>query len=692
MGDDKQLQRFAQQFQQEISDRVAQDASEEGQSSSVNAFVDYAIELLEEVGAVEEGRNCYAHLTGPRKAAIELNGFAIDEDSERLDLITAIFHGEPMRAITKDDADKALTRARRALPFALSPEIERMEPASDEYGMMKAISAARGQLKEVRILLLTNGVYSTRPPTLEEIDGLPARAEIWDIGRFFRAQLSALPREAIEIDFREKFGAEIPCLPDRERGEYTAYLTLVPGAVLADLYHEYGPRLLELNVRSFLSVGGKVNKGIRKTLINEPDKFLAFNNGIVVTADEVDVVSMDEGGYGLRTIQGMQIVNGGQTTASIHRARYVDHAELDAVTVPAKIIVVPPDRLEEMVRTVSLYANSQNVVQIADFSANDPFHVEIERLSNEVWCPDGRGRWFYERARGQYQVEKNRAGRTTRGKRKFEEQTPATRRFTKTEMAKFLWAWDQRPYLVSFGAQKTFEMFMQDLRTKRRGGTWSPDEAYFKQLVAKAILFRAVTRITKQERFPAYQANIAVYTVSFLAWKTGSNLDFERIWQTQAVSAELYDLLRQMTHAIDEALRADARGRMVSESAKKESCWEAVRETEFELPSPLPLELRVQATQSIAGSVVRGQQAIDPVDLTNIEACRQVTGEEWLRIHAWGTRTRHLTSIQCGIAHTLAGYAAAGWLRSPSIKQARQGVRILQQARLVQESQLEIDP
>lgn len=399
-------------------------------------------------------------------------------------------------------------------------------------------SLARG-LAEVRVFVLTNGLSAAKKLDPSEVDGKPLKFEIWDVERLFRARRAGLPREEVDIDFKELFGEPLRCLPmPRPMIDYTAYFTVIPGDILVALYEEYGARLLELNVRSFLSITGKVNKGIRKTLSEAPERFVAYNNGIVITVDELVTETLSGGGLGIRSVKGLQIVNGGQTTASIHRARKVDKADISSVFVPAKIILAEQGKLEEMVRLVSRYANSQNVVQVADFSANDPYHVELERLSNVIWCPGGQGRWFYERARGQYQVAKAGEGSTAAALRRFKERTPPQRKFTKTELAKFLNTWEQRPHLVSYGAQKNFEQFMQSLRATERTD-WLPDEIYFRHLVAKAILYRVVQRIVRQEEFAAYQANIVTYLVAYLASRTGGRLDFDLIWNSQQISHSL---------------------------------------------------------------------------------------------------------------------------------------------------------
>ena len=93
----------------------------------------------------------------------------------------------------------------------------------------------------------------------------------------------------MEIDLRD-FGGPLPVLPAQHTdGQHESYLAVLPGEVLADIYDRWGARLLEQNVRVFLQARGKVNRGIRLTLENEPSMFFAYNNGITATAEAVDI-------------------------------------------------------------------------------------------------------------------------------------------------------------------------------------------------------------------------------------------------------------------------------------------------------------------------------------------------------------------------------------------------------------------
>ena len=232
---------------------------------------------------------------------------------------------------------------------------------------------------------------------------------------------------------------------------YRTCVALFPGTILHDLYDEYGSRLLELNVRSYLQARGKVNKGILETLVREPHRFLAYNNGITIVAEGIDF-SNDKAR--VLSIKGMQIVNGGQTTASIHRAMKDSKVDISHVYVQAKLTVVPPEAFDEMVPDISRFSNTQNKVSEVDLRANHAYHVGIERVSRRVWAPGEQSMWFYERARGSYQTERAKRGGTASERQKFDKQFPASQRFTKEDLARYTNAWDGLPHIVSRGGPK----------------------------------------------------------------------------------------------------------------------------------------------------------------------------------------------------------------------------------------------
>lgn len=678
---DRELFAFFSRLGGEVRDQVSTGA--EGDAYSEGVFTEIVLDHLSSIGMTDNAFVCH-HESVQGRATVKINGYAFNDDGDRLDLFSTIYIDatEP-HPVPKEDVSRAAERAQRFFEAACDGLHRNLEPAGDAFELAKRINDLSGRIERVRVFVITNGLSQTKTLPPREATGTPIRFEVWDIERLYRGMLAGVPRDEIEIDFLKFSGSTIPCLPMPEASvDYKAYMAVIPGAVLYKLYDEYGVRLLELNVRSFLGVKGSktVNSGIRRTLRDEPGHFMAYNNGIVVTVDGIELEPLPDGRPSIRSVRGLQIVNGGQTTASIHRAVKADKIDVSNVFVPAKISVIVPDRLDEMVQRISLFANSQNTVQPADFSANHPFHVRIEELSKSIWCPDGLGRWFYERARGSYQVALAREGVTPAQQKKFRERTPAQRKFNKPELAKYLNSWDQKPHLVSFGAQKNFDHFMQNLASAR-GEDWLPDPAFYHQLIAKAILFRTAHKIVRAEKFPAYQANVTTYLVAYVSWRTSQLLDLAGIWAMQQLSPALCDLLRSWSHEIDARLRSSAGARMVTEWSKREACWENIKEMELPLPEPLPKELAGRAiVPSGISSESKTRERLTPEDYRNIELCKKVDGATWLRVHAWGKKSGSLLKWQYGIAHTLAGYAAGGWEKGPSPKQAKHGVVILKAA------------
>jgi hypothetical protein len=455
----------------------------------------------------------------------------------------------------------------------------------------------------------------------------------------------------------------------------------MPGELLYRIYDEYGPRLLERNVRSFLQAKGKVNRGIRDTLKLQPARFLAYNNGISMTAESIETTKLPDGSLGISRITGLQIVNGGQTTASIHRAAKSDHSDLSKVFVQAKLTLVSRELLATLAPKIAEFANTQNPIQMADFSANDPYHVELERLSKRIWTPDQQGQWFFERARGQYFVELSREGGTEAKARRFKEKFPSHRKFTKLDIAKFLNAWDQLPNVVSMGGQKNFVQFTQRMR-ETKAKSWAPDDNYFKEMIAKAIIFNETRRIVDQAKFKDLRSQITNYTVSALSFRTGGQFELMYVWQHQRLSKAMEDTITLWAGQVLEGIRAGAAVRGLSnlgEWCKKPDCWKAIQKLELAFPESLPPELgkmeRSGGSWGVAPTEMR--KALDPDDLDAHRQCRQISAQEWIRIIAWGTESGRLDPKQREIASEIAALSAGGWSKDLSPKRAREGRTII---------------
>jgi hypothetical protein len=403
------LNQFAENFRQEVIN-ACETGDEEGDSFREDAFTRLMIESLVDAGELEDGHVCHHSARG-----IKVNGYNIQEDEGRLDLFVSICTQEvPPTTVGKNDVETAFKRLIGFLGKAFKGYHQSIEEASCVFDVAQLIYLLREQLTRVRLFLFTDGLTTLQMKQNQEKDGRIYSFHIWDIQRTYRCISSGQKREAIEIDFEAQYGIAIPCLTmPKTSADYNACLIILPGEILYKLYAEYGSRLLERNVRSFLQARGKVNKGIRKTILDEPERFLAYNNGISATAEAVKFVQLSDGSQGISWIRDLQIVNGGQTTASIYHAARRDKADVSNVYVQAKLTIVDQEKIDEIVPLISRYANNQNKVSDADFSANDPFHIKVEELSRTIWAPavDGTQRqtkWFYERARGQYLDAKNR--------------------------------------------------------------------------------------------------------------------------------------------------------------------------------------------------------------------------------------------------------------------------------------------
>jgi hypothetical protein len=237
-----------------------------------------------------------------------------------------------------------------------------------------------------------------------------------------------------------------------------------------------------------------------------------------------------------------------------------------------------------MIADISRFANSQNSVKQSDLSANKPFHVQLEKLANTTFCPDGVGRWFYERAAGSYNVLLAREGTTPAKLRQLKEAVPASRKISKTDIAKYIYAWDERPDMVSQGSQKNFNKFMENMA---EGVTESPQPLtvqWYKSTIAKAILFKEAHKISRAKHFAQAQANIAAYLVSVVANRMGERLDLDRVWNRQGISKQLHQQLEKWAIEVEAALRSNAGAKMISEQAKRSECWEAVRQYDYSDP------------------------------------------------------------------------------------------------------------
>ncbi len=521
-----------------------------------------------------------------------VDGYAFDipEDADGAsgDLYIAVcayFQDDSLPSINSKDIDRSVTQVDRFLKFALSGKaLDELEESSNDYRLAMLIRLYMAKIARVRVLIFTNAHLKIRKKVFEtsQIGNLTIHTNIFDLERY--AKVSTTGADPVEIDLLEDFSYDIPCIQASGNSiGYKSYLFAIPGQVLADIFAAYGNRLLEQNVRTYLQAKTNVNKGILKTISDDPSMFFAYNNGLTATASMVKTVSRNDGSLAITHIKDFQIVNGGQTTASILYARDGLKYDLSDVFAQVKLSVVEEEKLEEIVPKISEYANTQNKVSLADLASNSPVQVRIERLSKEVVVPQKIGalhasKWFYERARGQY--KSLFSYKTQSQRKKLEIEFPKSQLIEKTDLAKFELAFDGRPHHVSEGAQKCFHRYITTT-LKTNSESTELNETWFKCAVAKGIIFRRLDKEVAQSDWykndKGLKAQAVAYTISACAHafrEAGQQIDLLRIWREQDVPSVLLDWMLSQAQSVHKILNNPPGSvKNPTEFCKKEFCW-----------------------------------------------------------------------------------------------------------------------
>ncbi|MDV3356577.1 AIPR family protein [Dietzia sp. IN118] len=578
-------------FRRDLVNRVGARADADGLPIH-DAFVAEVGDLLQEVGGIDGFDQIHFRGVGERNSNLGIDGYCINDDDDSVDLLIGDFSGDTaasaIPSLTQTKTDRLFSLARSFLRDAFSGDFPRDREPSDP-AVQLAIDLKRKSvaLRRVIVHAVSDNVYKRDTIRVsEDLSGVQVEFRLWDIAKLYEAFTSAGGQETLTIEISDYCDIDrLPALVVRGR-EFDTYLLTVPALMLARLYERHGNRLLESNVRSFLSVRGKVNKGIRTTLESAPDRFLAYNNGITATATGVRF-SAD----GISSISDLQIVNGGQTTASLYYVQRdaKSRASIESVAVQMKLVVVDPDLASELVPNISRFANSQNSVNEADFFSNSPFHVRLEQISKRLTTPPVPGvhvqtKWYYERTRGQYQNDKSKL--TKSGQKRFDAEYPRSQVISKTDAARYENSWSRLPHLVSRGAQKNFVAFAAEAARRWEADDSAINEKYYRDLVSKAILYNAIRKNVMQSSWyqKGYLANIVTLTIARLAEavsavaRSGEEFDFNRLWEAQAVPDDLLGLCTEIAQDMLSVLESNRRTRQnVTEWAKDPASWEMAK-------------------------------------------------------------------------------------------------------------------
>jgi len=450
---------------------------------------------------------------------------------------------------------------------------------------------------------------TTKKIKKSDFNGKPLEINLWHLERFFEMENSN-NNDPIVIDIKNDFPelgfSGIPCIKGNigEDLGYEAYIAIIPGKLLASIYIEHGSKVLEGNVRAFLGTNGSksVNSGIKRTINTDPTKFFTYNNGIATTAADVEIEEVN--GESLITrIVDLQIINGGQTTASLAEAVLKKtNINLEGIFVPMKLTVIEDRESEnddgirfydQMVQAIAKYANSQNKVTAADLFSNDPFHIWMEKMSKKHLAPPAQYAvptgWYYERSRKKYLQEQIKL----RGEdsKRFTLKYPKKQIINKEQLAMYLTTIDLKPHIVSKGKNWVMKEFGAKIGNDYRTNKAMFNEFYFKKCICSAILFRTVDNYLETNKDSAkkptgfwyksggYKGNIVPYTIAKIlsCIPAGYSLDWDRIWQKQSVSPAFMREVEILTKVTNDFI-CNSHGVIVTEYCKRQATWEEYRD------------------------------------------------------------------------------------------------------------------
>ncbi len=524
------------------------------------------------------------------KRGIEVHGYDFDEERKVLSLLAhQFFQEEDIQTLTKSIIDLKFKRLRTFFNKCTQAIYQNMEETSEAYSMAYNIHQyeKNNHIEKVRLMVLTDGKATRNLIELpsEMIDDLEIEFRVVDIEYIYKIYVSENANVGFEVD------VDLPCLKINAQSDgYESYLTFLSGELIAKVYEKFGQKLFEQNVRTFLQFRGNVNKGLRNTIEYAPEMFFAYNNGITATASSVDV---NEENAHITKIRNFQIVNGGQTTSAIYAAQKKSKIDISDVAVQMKLSVVKhKEKQDDFVSKVAEYANTQNKINKSDFFSNSPFHKEMKNYSKRIWVAatggsQRRTHWFYERIRGEYLNEQ--AYLTEAEKKKFRLENPKPQLFDKTFLSKSENAWLQKPDFVSRGAQYSFSEFAKNITDQLEKDNLAITEQYFKDAVARVILFRRVEKMVSKAPWydGGFRAQTVAYTIAYLSFlieKTGFYLNFERIWGNQSLPDSLITALELISEAVYHEITNPSEGfANISQWTKKDLCWKRVQEISLDI-------------------------------------------------------------------------------------------------------------
>lgn len=694
-------------------------AANANMTNQADEFLLYVADILSAGEEFDDFVECYYEGISRRKANMRIDGYAMDETDGSCCVFISDYHG-PFEedGIRADDINALFRKLAYFVNEAVKHDLYReLEESTEAFEFARTLRYEIEAITKFRFFLLTDAFNRQRAKTIKNIEvaGKSAELNVWDINRIFDVVNSKAQKESVEIQLSE-YGIEgIPCvkaveyhnviadieLPvafeESEGGSkessgpeneitYTSYMAVVPGQILSDLYLEYGSRLLEGNVRSFLSARGKVNKSIQNTIKNYPEMFFAYNNGIAATATQIQTKATGQGLI-ITKIKDLQIVNGGQTTASIANTiltlKKGETVDISRLYVPMKISVLEHSMAEKIIPKISEYSNSQNKVDASDFFSNHPFHIRMEEYSRKTPAPAIGGNqyqqyWYYERTRGQYNQGKMKFKPRSSQMKQYETRFPESQVIKMVDLAKYMELYFGAPDIVSKGKQEIVKAFAADIKKQWGKNDTEFNSYYYKRVVALAILFKGTDDIIKHTDWykakHSYKANVIAYTMSVLfnyirKEVHGYELDFMRIWNQQALYPELVEQLRILCSDVYAFItREDRLVENVTQWCKQARCWDLAQKRPWPImPEFLDTLIPISTHNDEVKAAIQNRIIENEIDALKFIMSKGKS--YWEKVYTWGTDRHLLSDMEQSILGLVINMERTGKL--PSVKQAK---------------------
>lgn len=624
-------------------------------------FIDRACQVLESGEEFIEYHLCRAHGQNRRGGRIQIDAYSYSPSDGVMNFIVCEFSGAEAPDSMMTDEVKRLVQA--GFRFVEGSVHDSITDQWDESHPAHALAretfslVSSDEMTKVCIYLISDRPVTTSLGKLPELGLGPmeVQVQIWDIARLARVEASVGGREEIVIDFLKEYGEGIPALHAGldSASHYNSFLCVMPGTILASLYDRFGGRILEQNVRAFLGDNRKVNKGIRETLRKEPEMFFAFNNGLTVTVSSLITNIHAMGHTEIIKATGLQIVNGGQTTASLYWARKAG-LDLSKVRVQMKLSRLPEEGFEDAVRDIARYANAQNAVSASDLFAGHAYFKRLEGISRQALAPPCRAGeapsyWYFERTTGSYKVElKRKSGLAAKT---WQMLNPKKQVLTKTDVARYDTTFEGAPHQVSSGAQKNIAAFGKIIEKAWNVDPSSFDLDYYQRLVVRAILTRAVdAAIPAQKWYPgSILRPLTTYTLSLMSsrmQRAELQPDYKAIWSAQRAPEpfmqEAMRIAELVLPQLQEIPEAQVRNRLITEWVKREACWVRVEASTIEL------------SEMFLSTLVAEQKAVLRREDWRITSTALWNSGAWKRLHDWNKTAGILTEGEA----ELVGWAA----------------------------------